>query len=81
MNGKALIEDLRDDDQRARFVETLRASASVLDGSMEKQFGAGIASRVSFELASRLRDAAQRLCDHVRMSRDGTCRYCELSIE
>lgn len=73
---QALAED---GDERCRFVETLRAAASFLDGSVVDQVGEldeATKTALTHKQARRLREAAARLCHHGRQS-DGICRYCE----
>src|SRR5258706_4664335 len=67
------------DDTRAAFVEDLRGAAELLDESGPDlgQHGEVIRAKVSRSLPGKLRDAAQRLCDHARTGSDDRCRYCE----
>jgi hypothetical protein len=64
----------RDGEARARFVETLRASATELRAPSAPIDGATRAA-----LAASLLDAARQLCAHTRHSPDGSCRYCDWS--
>lgn len=68
-----------DDRERGRLVEALRASAAILDGS--SPWGDHLDEVVGLQLAPKLRDMAQRLCDHARISSDGTCRYCDVLLD
>jgi hypothetical protein len=65
-----------DDGARAVLVEDLRCAAAMLDGSAP-DFGEATNIKSAFRIAAKLRDAAQRLCDHTRATPDGRCRYCE----
>jgi len=74
----ALIES--DPEFRAKLVETLRLVASLLDGShpFDPVDESELLARLGYQMAPRVREYAQRLCDHCRVSSDGRCRYCEL---
>jgi hypothetical protein len=77
--ARKYLEVLRSDDERCRLVEDLRCAASTLDGTHWK-VPAHILTRVSLELAARLRVVAAQLCDHARLhpiSDGAVCRYCE----
>jgi hypothetical protein len=74
----AFVEQLRSDRIRAEFVEHLRASASLLDGS--SPLPEHVRTEVGATLARELRGLAAQLCDHGRLCSDGTCRYCGAAI-
>jgi len=77
-NRQDLLSLLATDDTHvAGLVETLRHAAGILD---ETSLTSDVDRLVGFKLAPKLRDLAQRLCDHSRTSGDGTCRYCELLL-
>jgi hypothetical protein len=61
------------------FVEELRCSASILDGTAP-QCGEPANTQVRFQMAAKLREAAAKLCDHARFNSDGTCRYCDTFV-
>jgi hypothetical protein len=61
-----------------RSVELLRQAACLLDGTHD--LGAASAAQLRLRVAIGLRLEAQSLCDHVRLSPDGTCRYCDAPI-
>lgn len=78
-NYLARIES--DHTYRTTLVEMLRSAASTLDGSARDiGFDELTLAKVGIKQARALRYAASQLCDHVRMSGDGTCRYCEAVI-
>jgi hypothetical protein len=65
---------------RSTLVEDLRTASVLLTGE-HRDYREATLARVSFRLARRLREIAQRLCDHDRIAPDGVCRYCEVVIE
>jgi hypothetical protein len=67
-----------DSTERSRLVEALRASAGILDGT--GKHGMHMDHYVGLVHAPQLRELAQYLCDHVRVSSDHRCRYCELIL-
>ena len=71
---------LDDDTARGRLVEHLRCAHGILTQS-GTDYGPEMPVRVSFVTAAALLDAAQRLCEHARVSSDGRCRYCETLID
>lgn len=76
-NKEEWLKQIRPSDTyRANFVEDLRASAAMLDGSAPV-LPEMIRAQTARELAGRLRGVAQQLCDHARIQ-SGRCRYCEL---
>jgi hypothetical protein len=79
-NARTFLRQLAEnDDDRARHVEVLRHAAALLTETGIELSGE-MRVRVAHRLAVDLRDAAQRLCDHARVSGDGRCRYCETLI-
>lgn len=64
--------------ERARFVEHLRATAARLDGS-EPNWPAETIAKTSVLHAQALRDAAAALCDHADVRGD-RCRFCEALV-
>ena len=69
-----------DDNARSSLVEDLRFASALLTGESRCVDEAHLV-RCSFRLARRLREVAQRLCDHARINSDDTCRYCEGVVE
>ncbi len=78
-----------DEKTRAELVEPLRFAASILENDQlaeslgyylhcrrEAPESAAAAAFTAAATARQLRDLAQRLCDHARISADGSCRYC-----
>ena len=76
------------DRTRPDLVESLRAAAARIEDTAHlSSFGSATGAEVPgaivnahHTIAAQLRDAAQRLCDHVRISSDGRCRYCDLLV-
>lgn len=78
-NRADLLESLQSPDACAELCSLLSESANALDGSGiagDPSAPPEVRVKVAFQLAARLRDVAQRLCDHCRESGDGRCRYC-----
>jgi len=72
------LEALADDEHtrtREQLVEDLRMAACLLDGTTD-DLGEPLRTAVAHRTARRLREAAQRLCDHTRTDADERCRYC-----
>ncbi|HMI85724.1 MAG TPA: hypothetical protein VK550_16625 [Polyangiaceae bacterium] len=75
---REFLDALRGDGKaRAQLVEDLRAASALLtETAIEGQLDEAMRIRVAHTVAGHLLDAAQRLCEHVRTSADGRCRYC-----
>jgi hypothetical protein len=78
-NRKYILEQLETDHAfRSRLVEHIRCAASILRG--ESGFDIASDQYVGAKIAPELLELAQYLCDHVRVSSDHRCRYCELLL-
>jgi hypothetical protein len=77
-NRSFYLDLLANDDRHVgHMVEVLRCAASILRGECYSEETREI---VSLKLAEEIRDMAQHLCVHARVSSDGKCRYCELLL-
>lgn len=67
---------LESPEARSGLVERLRGAADLLEGAYPYPLSTADRITLSFRAAFHLRDLAAALCEHVRRSADGSCRYC-----